>query len=291
MEQRTKGILQMMLTGVMWSFGGVLIKLTPWNPLVIAGVRSSIAALVMIAYMRRKKMRLELSRRTLIIAVCTFLTFVSFLFANKMTTAANAIVLQFTGPVYILIFSAVFFKTKVRRGDVLAVGVTLGGIALFFLDQLGKGSVLGDVLALASGVTFAGIFLSSNNVSEQTRMSGLLLGQFLTALVGLPLAFVYPTPLTATAVTCILVLGIFQLGIPYILYNLAAKHCPPLECAVFSVIEPLLNPVWVLLVTGERPSLWALVGAVIVLTTVTLWSVWGERKNQAERAALLSASE
>lgn len=279
-----RAMLQMLLCGILWSFGGILIKLVPWNALVIAGVRSAITALVMFAYMRRSNMRILLNKRTLIIGAVTFLVFVLFLFANKLTTAANAIVLQYTAPIYVLVFSALFLHARVRRGDIIALTLTMAGIALFFLDQFKAGSVLGNALALLSGVFFGLMFFFSGGVTEETRMSGLFLGQIMTAVVGVPLAFVYETTLTATAVICILLLGVVQLGIPYILYSKAVKHCTPLMCSILSVVEPLLNPVWVFLFMGEQPSHWALVGGALVLVTVTLWCVWGERVKQKELA-------
>lgn len=284
MGQERRAMLQMLLCGILWSFGGILIKLVPWNALVIAGVRSALTAIVMFAYMRMSNMRILLNKRTLAIGAVTFMVFALFLSANKMTTAANAIVLQYTAPIYVLVFSAVFQHAKVRRGDVVALVLTMAGIGLFFLDQFGAGSFMGNAAALASGVFFALMFFLSGGVTEETRMSGLFLGQIMTAVVGIPLAFVYETPVTTTAVVCIVVLGVFQLGIPYILYSKAVKHCSPLMCSIISVVEPLLNPVWVFLVMGEQPSYWALVGGVVVLVTVTGWCVWGEKEKQ--KAAL-----
>ena len=284
MSQERRAMLQMLLCGILWSFGGILIKLVPWNALVIAGVRSTLTAIVMFVYMRMSNMRILLNKRTLAIGAVTFLVFALFLSANKLTTAANAIVLQYTAPIYVLIFSAVFQHAKVRRGDIIALTLTMAGIALFFLDQFGEGSFMGNAAALISGVFFALMFFLSGGVTEETRMSGLFLGQIMTAIVGIPLAFVYETPVTTTAVVCIIILGVVQLGIPYILYSKAVKHCSPLMCSIISVVEPLLNPVWVFLVMGEQPSYWALVGGVIVLVTITLWCVWGEKEKQ--KAAL-----
>ena len=284
MGQERRAMLQMLLCGILWSFGGILIKLVPWNALVIAGVRSALTAVVMLAYMRKSNMRILVTKRTLAIGIATFLLVALFLSANKLTTAANAIVLQYTAPIYVLIFSAVFQHAKVRRGDVVALMITMVGIGLFFLDQLGTGSVLGDSLALVSGVFFGLMFFLSGGVTEETRMSGLFLGQIMTAIVGIPLAFVYDTPITTTAVVCIVILGVFQLGIPYILYSKAVKHCSPLMCSIISVVEPLLNPVWVFLAMGELPSSWALVGGVIVLVTITLWCVWSAKEKQKAAA-------
>jgi len=280
MNPERRAMLQMLLVGILWSFGGILIKLLPWNSLVIAGARSAIAAVVMYAYMRLKKLRLTVTRRTLAIGFVTFMVFSLLLTAYKLTTAANAIVLQYTAPIYVLVFSVVFRKEKARRGDILAVVLTIVGIALFFMDQLGTGSALGNILALTSGVFFALMFFISGNSSEDARMSGLVLGHVMTAVMGAAFAFAYPPEVTGTSLLLVLLLGVGQIGIPYTIYSVAVKRCPPLTCSIISVIEPLLNPLWVFLAVGERPSYWALIGAAVVLATVTIWCVWGERQKQ-----------
>ena len=280
MNPERRAMLQMLLVGILWSFGGILIKLIPWNGLVIAGARSFIAAIMMYAYMRVKKLKMIVNGRTLSIGLVTFAVFSLLLTAYKLTTAANAIVLQYTAPIFVLIFSVLFLRQKVRGGDILAVLMTTAGIALFFFNQLGSGSALGNVLALVSGVFFALVFFISGNSSEEARMSGLVLGHIMTAVMGAIMAFIYPPAVTTQSVLLIVLLGVVQIGIPYTLYSVAVKNCPPLMCSVISVIEPLLNPVWVFLAMGERPSYWALIGAVVVLVTITAWCVWSEKQKQ-----------
>lgn len=285
MNPERRAMLQMLLVGILWSFGGILIKLIPWNGLVIAGARSFIAAIMMYGYMRVKKLRMIVNGRTLAIGFATFAVFSLLLMAYKLTTAANAIVLQYTAPIFVLVFSVVFLKQKARGGDILAVVLTTLGIALCFLNQLGTGSVLGDMLALVSGVFFALVFFLSGNADEESRMSGLVLGHIMTAAMGAVMAFLYPPVVTTQAVLLLIVLGVVQIGIPYTIYSVAVKHCPPLMCSVISLIEPLLNPMWVFLAVGERPSAWALVGAVVVLSSITTWCVWSERQKQRAAAA------
>lgn len=282
MNNQHRAMLQMFLCGALWSLSGVLIKLIPWNSLVIGAARSILTAAVVLVYMRIRGLKPRFNRRAFFLGIAAVAVGVCYLPAIKLTTAANAIVLQYTAPVYVLLFSALLFKQRIRRGDAIAVGLTIAGIALFFFDQMGEGTLLGNLLALASGVFYSFMFMLSGNVDEETRLSGLLLAQLFMFCIGLPLAFVYDTPITQTTVIFVLVLGIVQLGLPTILFNLAAKHCPPLTCSIISVVEPLLNPVWVFLVMGERPSVWALIGGVVVLVTVTLWCVWGERVKQKE---------
>ncbi len=291
MEKKLRGTLYMLSCAILWSISGLLIKLSPWNALVIAGVRSALAALVLVAYMRFRGMRLLINRRTLLIGVIMLLVFMCFLPANKLASPANAITLQYTAPVYVLLFSALFYKQRIKRGDLLAVLLTIAGIAIFFLDKLGTGSLLGNVLGLASGVFLGAMYLLVSDISEETRLSGLLLAQLMTACVGIPLAFVYETPLTQVSIVSILILGFVQLGIPYVLFSLANRDCPPLTCSILSLIEPLLNPVWVYIGLGEKPGKFALLGGATVLATVTLWSIWRAKREALEQAAQSAPNE
>jgi len=280
-NEKWKGVSYMAACAVLWSTAGVLIKLLPWNPMVIAGLRSLIAAGAVGVYFLARRERPVFSRRTLAIALSVSLTFFCFMAANKLTTAANAIVLQYSAPVFLLIYEAAFKKQKFHWMDYLVVALTLGGIALFFLDQLDAGSLLGNIIAIFAGITFAAMFISSGGVTQTVRMSGILQGHLIAAIVGIPMLLFFDTPFTAQSWLVILFLGIFQLGIPYVLYALAAKNCPPLTCTLISALEPLLNPLWVFLFVGEKPGIWALIGGAVVIVSITGWCVWdGKRKGE-----------
>lgn len=272
-----KSVLQMALCASLWSIAGIFIKIIPWNPLVIAGLRSLIAAGVVCAFMRAAELKIKINRSSVISGICITGTFLAFVSANKLTTAANAIVLQFTSPVFILILSALVFRQRLRKIDIVTVAVTLFGISLFFFDKLGAGSLLGNMLGILAGMFMAGMYVVTGRTDEDSRMSGILLGHLFTAAVGVPAAFFFPTPVTVPAVLSILTLGVVQLGIPYILYGLAVKNCPPLACSLIGAIEPLLNPLWVFLFQGERPGFFALFGGGIVILAVTGWCVWRDR--------------
>ncbi len=279
-----KAMLQMALCAAMWSIAGIFIKLIPWNPFVIAGFRSLIASFVLLAYIKKTGMKLRLNKRTVSIALVTGITFLLFVSANKLTTAANAIALQYTAPVFLLGISAVFLHQRFRFGDVLAVVLTLCGIALFFFDKLEPGQLFGNLVAVAAGLTMSLMFLLTGNSDDETRMGGIYFAHLLTAAVGVPLAFFYETQITQAAVLSILALGIVQLGIPYVLYGLASRRCSPLTCSLISVVEPILNPVWVLIFDGEAPGIFALVGGAAVVLTVTVWCVWKDRTEKAAKA-------
>ncbi len=278
MDPKRKAILQMLLCATMWSTGGIFIKLIPWNSFVISGWRSLISAGTVYLFLKIFKIKYKFGRRSVYMGLFMFLTFNCFVLANKLTTSANAIVLQFTAPLFLMIFSAVLFHEKFRKGDMVAVIFTMGGIALFFFDKLAGGYVLGNIVAILAGAVMAVMYLIIGKADEETRMGGMLLGHLFTAAVGIPVTFFVSTPVSTVPILCILGLGIIQLGIPYILLVLSSKNCPPLACSLLGAIEPLLNPVWVFLFTGEAPGTLALVGGAIVIAVVTLWCIW-QNKN------------
>lgn len=275
----------MLLCAALWSIAGIFIKLIPWNSIVIAGLRSLIAGLVMFVYMRARGIGFTADRRSLAGGAALCLTLTCFVAANKLTTAANSIVLQFTAPMFIVVFSALFLKKRFSRADVLAVVLTMAGISLFFFDQLTPGHLAGNCVAIFAGMAFACYYMSLEGASESQRMSAILIAHGLTFLVGLPFTFVYPPELSAAPVACILVLGVVQLGIPYVLLGRASGACPPLACSLLGAVEPLLNPVWVFIFDGEAPGLWAHIGGVVVVATITVWCVYGDLRGKKAGAA------
>ncbi len=278
MKKENLAIIEMLICATLWSIAGIFMKLLPWNGFAVAGLRSLIAGLTIAAYILIKGMRIIINRRTLVTGVFTACVYTCFAVANKLTTAANAIVLQFTSPVFIVIFSALILKKRIRRSDALVVSFTLLGIALFFFDQLRPGYILGNFVAIAAGMFMAGMFMAVGELEGEQRFSGILIGQTLTFLVGLPFVIATRPEFTAVTTLSILILGVFQLGISYILYVESSKYCPPLACCLLGAAEPLLNPVWVLIFDGERPGVFALIGGVIVVVSITLWCVFGQEK-------------
>jgi len=280
MKETTKGTLAMIATALLWSIGGIFIKLVPWNPLAIAGLRGVIGGLVMYVYLRIRGIKPVFNKDTVKIAIALAGVCSTFVAANKLTTAANAIVIQYCAPVYVLLYIAFVQKKKLRPLDIAVVPMTILGVSLCFIGQMGKGHLVGDIVAVISGMFFAAMFISSENVSDQTRASGIMQGQFLTAIIGLPVLFATRPAFTTQAIVGILVLGIFQIGLAYVLYSIAIKRAPLLTCSLLAVLEPLLNPVWVFLFAGENPGVWSLVGGVIVVVVITLWYAYDARHPQ-----------
>ena len=285
MNVKNIAVLQMLLCAALWSIAGIFIKLIPWNPFMIAGARCLFAGLTTAVYMKADRVEFKINKNTLISGILLCLTFLAFVTANKMTTAANAIVLQFTAPVFVLIFSAILCGAKFKKNDILAVIFTLIGIALFFFDQLGPGYLAGNFVAIASGAFMGGMFVAVGSAHEPSeRFSGILLGHIFTTVVGIPAAIIAPPAgIDGTAIVCIVILGVLQLGIPYILMGKAAAYCPPFACSLLSAVEPLLNPLWVFIFDGEAPGVFALVGAVIVIVTITVWQINELREESKEK--------
>lgn len=287
MKKENIAIIEMLICAALWSVAGIFIKLIPWNGFAVAGMRSLIAGLTIAAYMLITRRRYILSRRTVIGGIMTAGVYTCFTVANKLTTAANAIVLQFTCPVFIVILSAIFLKQKIRKNDLAVVIATLAGIALFFFDQLKPGYILGNFVAIAAGMFMAVMFILVGNMEGDERFSTITNGQFLTFFVGLPFIIATKPEFTAAATASILVLGVFQLGISYILYVKSTQYCPPLACCLLGALEPLLNPVWVLIFDGERPGVWALIGGIIVVVSITLWCTFDRDKKEPVKSEAL----
>jgi len=282
MRESTKGTIAMIVTALLWSMGGIFIKMIPWNPLAIAGLRGLIGGGVMYVYLRIRKIKPVINKDTIKIALSLAGVCSTFVAANKLTTAANAIVIQYCAPVYVLLYIAFVQKKKLRPLDIAVVPITILGVSLCFIGQMGNGHLAGDIVAIISGFFFAAMFIFSEGVPEQTRASGIMQGQFLPALIGLPVLIATRPAFTLQAVGGILILGIFQIGIAYVLYSIAIRSAPLLTCSLLAVLEPLLNPVWVFLFAGENPGIWSLVGGVIVVVVITLWYVYDARQKHAQ---------
>ena len=284
MSKENKAIVEMLSCAALWSIAGIFIKLIPWNGFAVASMRSLVAGCVIALYMGMKRFRFIPSRQALVAGVLEGCVYLCFVCANKLTTAANAIVLQFCSPVFIVIFAALFFREKIKRRDAAVVLFTLAGITLFFLDRIEGGYVLGNCVAILAGMVMAGMFMTIGKLEGAERFSAVLIGQIFAFLVGLPFCFTRSMEFTVVPVLSVLILGVFQLGISYILYAKSADYCPPLACCLLGALEPLLNPVWVFLFNGERPGFFALVGAVIVVGAITIWCIYKAKAEEKTHA-------
>lgn len=265
-NERPKAILLLLITATLWSLGGMLIKSVNAHPLAIAGVRSAIAAVVFWVILGKPK--INGSAAQLGAAASYAGTVIFFVLATKATTAANAIFLQYTAPIYVALLSSWLLKEKTKILDWVTVFIVLGGMGLFFLDNLSNTGIMGNIFGVTSGICFALQTIYLRMQKDGSPWESIFLGNILTAIIGLPfLTMAWPNSFDWIE---LLILGVIQLGIPYILYTVAIKHTSALEAILIPVIEPILNPLWVLLFLGERPGPWAIVGGIIVLVAITM---------------------
>jgi len=266
MEKRTRAIIYLVITALLWSLGGILIKSVKWNPVAIAGARSAISSLVILAYIRKPKF--TWSSDQILTAIFYAGTVILFVSANKLTTAANAIFLQYGAPVYVAILGSIILKEKTTISDWITIAVVIFGMFLFFLDKLQPGNLFGNIIAILSGVAFALYIIFMRKQKDESPIESTLLGNILTAIIGLP--FMLNSSPTGSSWIGIILLGTVQLGLSYILYSIAIKEVTALEAILIPIIEPILNPIWVFLAMGEAPGKWAFIGGIIILTSITL---------------------
>ena len=270
MSHRSAVIL-LVITSLLWSLGGVLIKSVEWHPMAKAGVRSAIAAMVIFGWMRRPT--LSWSRNQIYGAAAYVVTVSFFVISTDLTTAANAVFLQYTAPAYVAVLGWRMLGERTQRMDWACIGLAVFGVALLCRDGLAANSFPGVLAGMASGLGMALMVVFLRREKEGSPEATLLLGNIATAVIGLPFGFGRMP--SAGEWGILAVLGVFQLGLPYILYALAIRRVSALEAILIPLLEPVLNPLWVFLFHGEVPGRWSLAGAALVLGAVLVRSVVG----------------
>ncbi len=268
-ETRKKSVLLLVITAALWSTSGLWIKVISWSPMAILGGRSLVALVVFWVYLRKPKFRI--SKLQLLGAVCYVLTQITFVMATKLTTAANAIFLQYASPLYVVIFGYIFLKEKPHWVDWTAMAMIFTGLFLFFGDQLSLDGVTGNILAILSGILFAVVMIIMRSQRENNPANIIFIGNLIGMVVGFP--FMFKESFTPSTVGIILFMGIFQIGLSFVLYSLAIRHVHALESNLILTLEPILNPVWVFLVLGEKPGPMALWGSLLVIAAVSFRAV------------------
>jgi drug/metabolite transporter, DME family len=258
--------LLILVAAALWSSAGAVMKLCSLSGWQIAGGRSLVAALFLFAAVREARRRPDLE--VVLTSLAYAATVVSFSIANKLTTSANAIFIQDTAPLWVLLLSPWLLAERASRAALLSVPVYALGLALFFVDELSPGQVTGNLVALASGVAFALCIIGLRRVQERAA-SALVWGNLCAALLTLPLWFSGPAP-TTLDLGFVAYLGVFQLGLSYLCFARGVAHTPALEASLLALLEPVLNPIWTFIFVGERPGPWALCGGSIVLAA-TVW--------------------
>ena len=266
MSSRTKGNLYILLTALLWSTGGLLIKYIPGNAVAINGARSLIA--VAFFWLYKRSIKIRVNRYVISAAVCLVMTNLLYVMANKLTTAANAIVLQYMAPIFVLIWDCIYRKKAPKKQQCGIVLMALAGMVLFFFDQLDGGHLLGNILAIGAGLAFSGVFFI-NSLPEASSEDASMLAFLASFVISIPfLGDVWK--MNQTAVVALLALGIFQVGLAYILFAKGTKLTSPVSASLIGLLEAILNPVWVFLFYGEKVGNFALVGAAVILLAVVL---------------------
>ena len=262
-------LLFVLAAAFLWSTGGLFIKWTSLSGLELSLYRSFFA-FVTVALVTRHE-GFGLNKLTAAAAILYAVLVILFVMATKQTTAANAIFLQYTAPVYLLILEPLVYKEKFRARDLVTVLVCIGGMALFFVGQLRPQDVTGNVMALASGLCFAIYFLLLRHprARDVNRASSVIYGNLLVMLICAPWGLAVIGNVGGHDLLSVMYLGVIQLGLSYVLFTVGmARGVRSLDAGIICYIEPVLNPVWVFLVLGERPSRWALIGGAIIITAV-----------------------
>jgi drug/metabolite transporter (DMT)-like permease len=289
-KKEFSGPLAVFLCAVLWSTSGLFIKLIDANPFIIAGSRSFIGGIMMITlrvlFVRKPFALLGSALRTpafWLSGIAYAAAMILFTVANKLTTSANAILVQYSAPVWAAIFGLILVHEKPRIENWLSLAAVIAGLILFFKDTLSSPSLSGDILALVSGICFGAQSVFLRMQKDAVPSYGLILSHIITSLVAIPFFFLYPMPATFSSLAAIMFMGIFQMGLASIFFSYGIKRVDAFAALIIASIEPVLNPLWVLLATGEKPTAIALAGGAIILLAVLLSNMAGAWRNKTAR--------
>ncbi|MBQ3372382.1 MAG: EamA family transporter [Oscillospiraceae bacterium] len=269
-------ILCVFLASLCFSTGGLFIKLIPWSALAINGARNLIGATVIGIFILVTHRKIVFNKRVLVGALSMIGVTTLFAISNKLTTAANAIVLQFTAPVFVILLMAILYGQKPGKVDILTCCAVLFGVVLFFVDGIQAGNILGNITAVLSGICYAGVFMM-NTGENADALSSCFIGQLAAGLIFTPLCF-RETDFSLPVVAAVLALGLIQVGGAYILFSIGIQHTPPVTASLITGMEPILNPLLVAAFYGERVSPLSVVGSVVVVSSIIAYNVWLSRK-------------
>ena len=270
-QQRKKGMLAAVAAALCFSIGGLLMKIIPWNALAINGTRNLIACCVIGLYIRLSHHKLRVNATVLLGAVCIGSVTTLFVVANKITTAGNAIIMQYTEPVWAVLLMYLIFKKKPRKQEFIAIGIVLVGIVFFFFESLGSGRMLGDLLALLSGIFYAGMFML-NRFEKGDQLSSMFFGQILTGVLLTPF-LKGETDFRPQVILALVILGAVQVGLAYIFLATSLNYIDPVQSSVICTLEPILNPILVAVFYGEMLGPLAIVGGVIVIGGILYYNI------------------
>lgn len=266
-SDHSKGVLAVILTALLWSSGGLLIKLISLSSMQLSFFRCLIAALVFAIIFRKKV--LKVNKLAVLNAVFYATVLTLFVIATKTTTAANAIFLQSTAPIYVLIFEPIITKTRWEKINVITIAVCFIGMILFFTGELSPGHLEGNIVALLAGAAFAAFFLGMRKNDKQYQQSAIFYGNIIVAIICIPFLFDLET-ISISDLWMVSFLGVFQIAAAYAIFTYGIKRILAVEASIISMLEPVLNPVWVFLGYGEVPTTFAIIGGLIIISAITV---------------------
>lgn len=283
MKENSKGLTAIVICAILWSSSGLFIKIIDWNPMAIAGIRSFIAFLFML-FVRQSKRRKNTARSKpfpfVMGGVSYAATMVLFVIANKLTASANVILLQYTAPVWAALLGWLIAKEKPRLehwGALLAVSV---GLMLFFKDGLTQGSMLGNAIAVLSGICFGAYSVFMRLQKDGNTEDSIILSHAIAFMFCLPFIVANPPKFDTVSAFSILALGLVQIGLASLFFAYGIRRVSAVQAMLTAVVEPVLNPVWVFVVTAETPGASALAGGAVILTAVIASSLLGIRRTE-----------
>ena len=259
---------------IMWSSAGMFVKTATMGPLAFAGGKGLIAGLVMLPPVLRSKHKIT---REVVGGSIAYAGFnLCFVFATRLTTSANAILLQYTSPVFVAVLGWLILKERLAKRDVVCIAVSAAGMALLFCDNFTASSIWGNVVGVGSAVTFSFTIIFLRLQKNGNPVYSVCFGNFLTAAIGLPSLLAGGLPQGAEAWSGLLATGVIT-GISYVLYAMSTAHLSAIESSLLPILDPILNPVWVFLAVGERPGALSLLGGAIVFFSVCSRAVCAPR--------------
>lgn len=269
-SEHQKGLAAVFLAALLWSSGGLFIKLVPYTPMQISFFRCSIAA-VTFAVIFRKSL-FQINKLSILNSFFYAATLIFYVIAMKTTTAANAIFLQSTAPIYVLIFEPILNKTNWEKANIITIAVCFFGMILFFVGGLEPGQLEGNIFGLASGIVFAALFLGLKKNDNKYQQSSIFIGNIIVALICIPFLTTLQE-IVFTDLWKVIYLGVFQIAIAYAFFSTGLKRIFAVEASIISMVEPILNPVWVFIGYGEVPSVTAIIGGIIIVTAISIRTI------------------
>lgn len=278
-----KGLIYISFTAFLWSTSGFFIKYLTINAFQISFYRSLVAAITVLAITlaRKGRMKIEFDRISNLAAVFYAGILILFVLATKMTTAANAIFLQFTAPIYLVVLEPIFLKTKFSPKNIITIFISIAGMILFFFGKLELGNIYGNLLAICSGICFAmfSLLLKYKRVKQKSEntLGTVVMGNALVAVIAF--AVIFPNlGLSLTEALILLYMGAVQIGISYIIFNEGIKYVSATESMIIATLEAVFNPVWVFIGIGEAPSVYSIIGGSIIFAAIIWRNVSGKEK-------------